>query len=63
MNVYTYERDADDGKYYILIYGRRSRGFNPSPTEADAKRRIAHMIEEDRQADEADAIYSRMYDY
>ena len=52
--AYSYELDAD-GKYYFLLYGRRSRGFRPMETEAEAKRAVADSYESQRQAD-ADEI-------
>lgn len=62
-HVYAFELDASDGRFYVLAFGRRSRGFRTHATESEARAAIADMIEGDRQNDEADAIYSRLYRY
>lgn len=60
---YSHEQDQQTGQWHLLCFGQRRPGGRPYATEAEAKQAVADSKEEARQADEADAIYSRRYDY
>lgn len=57
MKARDYEFNAKDGKWHMLMFGQRHRGFHPYDTEAAVKQAIADAAESNRQADEDESRF------
>jgi hypothetical protein len=54
---YDYERDAETGEFHFLLYGQRTRGSRPYPTEEAARAAVKDSYEEQAQADADELRY------
>lgn len=60
--AHSYEK-GENGLFYVLSFGRRSKGSKSYTSEHEIKKVVADLEEESRQCDEDDARYSKIYHY